>query len=774
MQEKTPGGVGDRLTGMNRRTGAALLAAAGAWAVGGCGGTGPEAALPVVALSAGTVPAAPDGGAATPAGVFRRPAPGRIETVAASRPVPDGADALEVAFYGVAGLAVDPETGALYVSDRARSTIFRVDPDGRVHPFAGTEIAGFGADYRPALESRFHLPSALAVAPIGRELLVADSHNRRIRIVSSEGLWVSTLAGLGVRGTPPDQVPTAFPALEMLRPDGSSGDGGPAVESELGLPSGVAMDRRGIVFVADSANHRVRAVNRRPQPTVVAGVEITGGHIATIAGTGVPGFAGDGGSALAARLAYPTELAVDGDGDLWIVDTFNHRLRRLDRETGQIDTVAVGGPAADPSAGAVPGWQVSIAGVAVDATGDVVYSDRLAGTVYRLRPGGAPEKPPEPLWSAPAGEAALGSVAAGPGGEVYVADLYNNRVLRLADGEAATYAGGAAAGDGVPLQEAAFSSLDAIAVDPRGDLYLADAFHYSVRRIRAADGVVETFLGSGRIGTAGDGGPPSEARLVGVSDLLVEPDGSVLVADPHGRALRRVRTTRGGPRVDTVTAGGAARSGANGEAAGAPRLGAPLAVARHPRTGAIFVACQETHSVYELAGDGRPVVIAGRGVAGFAGDGGPSRAAALHRPAALAFDRDGVLYVADMLNHRVRRIMPDGLIDTFAGTGERGDGGDGGPARAARLAFPSDLAVDPDGGLLVADTHNHRIRHISADPPHRIDTFAGTGLRGFSGDGGPAREARLNLPRGLALGADGTLYFIDGLNRRVRAVRPVP
>jgi sugar lactone lactonase YvrE len=175
--------------------------------------------------------------------------------------------------------------------------------------------------------------------------------------------------------------------------------------------------------------------------------------------------------------------------------------------------------------------------------------------------------------------------------------------------------------------------------------------------------------------------------------------------------------------------------------------------------------------VYEVTDAGTIRRVAGTGEVGFAGDGGPALDAKFHWPTSIEFDAKGNLYVADFFNDRIRKIAPDGAITTFAGTGERGYGGDGGPAGLASFYGPNDLVIDSKGNVYVADVNNHRVRKISAEPPHTVTTLAGTGTRGYSGDGGPATQAQLNLPRGLALSPDeSTLYVTDSLNGRVRAI----
>ncbi len=184
-------------------------------------------------------------------------------------------------------------------------------------------------------------------------------------------------------------------------------------------------------------------------------------------------------------------------------------------------------------------------------------------------------------------------------------------------------------------------------------------------------------------------------------------------------------------------------------------------------SGNLFIADAAAHQVWEATLGGALVLVAGTGVQGYAGDGGPGVSAQLNQPQGLAFGPDGTLYIADTGNHRVRMLGSSGLISTFAGTGTAGAGGDSGKAIAAQLRGPTALAVDGDGALLICDTGNHRVRRIAAGV---IGTFAGTGEQGFAGDGGPAGAARLDSPSGVAIAADGRVFLADTHNQRVRVV----
>ncbi len=689
---------------------------------------------------------------------------GQILTVAGGQPLPASFAPRDVSFFGAAGLAADRH-GAVYLVDKGRSLVFRIEPNGAaVTPYAGALSAGFDGDGRTARETALHVPSALALDPVSGELLIADTQNHRVRAVSADGSQVRTVAGIGRRGVPPDQLGTEFPTLEGFAAGRFSGDGGPAAEAELNLPSGIAADGAGLLYIADSGNHRIRAVNRGAAPLRAAGVTIAPGEIRSVAGDGTLGFAGDGGPATAARLAYPAELELDGAGNLLVVDTFNQRVRRIDLRTGAISTLIHGRRSGLDPREAATRWAVSIVGLGVTPSRDIVYTDRVDRSLHLLSPQGEDSI----LYTARAGEAGLGSVAVGPGGEIYVADVYRNLVLRVtpaaspAAASVAVLAGNAPVPRRVPLDQATFSVLGPVSADAEGNLYLPDVFHYAVRRIVPRQGIVETFFGHGVLGNRGDGGPPEEAELLHPTDVLIDGGRAVYVADQYADRIRRVTFGPDGGLVDTV-------AGGRGE-----RLGLPVALARHPRTNEVYVACQETGTIRRIDREGRILTVAGTGTPGFSGDGAAALQAQLNWPSALAFDRAGTLYVSDMQNQRIRTITADGTIRTYAGTGRKGFSGDGGPAVQAALDGPGGLAFDAAGNLYVSDTNNHRVRRIDVRPEHRIVTVAGTGRRGFSGDGGPASAAQLNLPRGLAFGPGGVLYIVDSFNRRLRAMKPSP
>jgi DNA-binding beta-propeller fold protein YncE len=320
-------------------------------------------------------------------------------------------------------------------------------------------------------------------------------------------------------------------------------------------------------------------------------------------------------------------------------------------------------------------------------------------------------------------------------------------------------------GDGGSATSAAFDQPRAAAVGPDGSVYIADTFNHRIRRVDPG-GAVTTLVGTGQAAYSGDGGPASAATLHWPHGVAVDPGGSGLfIADSANHRIRRMDLASG--VITTVAGSGTAGWGGDGGPAVAALLEDPKAV-WVASSGDFYIADSGNERIRRVDRSGTISTIAGSGVQGFAGDGGPALAAQFDGPRGLAGDNAGNLYVADDNNHRVRRIDPSGVVTTVAGTGTVAFAGDGGPARSAQLNHPRGVAVDGRGNVFIADSMNHRIRMI--DLGGVITTVAGCGRQGFGGDGGPATVARLFEPRGVAVSTAGHLFVADTYNDRVRRV----
>ncbi|MEI9972609.1 MAG: hypothetical protein WDO73_11440 [Ignavibacteriota bacterium] len=188
------------------------------------------------------------------------------------------------------------------------------------------------------------------------------------------------------------------------------------------------------------------------------------------------------------------------------------------------------------------------------------------------------------------------------------------------------------------------------------------------------------------------------------------------------------------------------------------------------RTGNLYLSDTSHHCVRRVDPNGVITTIAGTGIGGFGGDGGPATSAQLHFPYGLAVDTNGYLYIADLDNNRVRRVSPAGIIDTYAGNGNQGSSGDNGPATRARMLSPRNVLVDAAGNLYISEFSGHRIRKVT--PQGVITTVAGTGVAGLRGDGGAATAAQMAFPAGMAMDRAGSLYIADSQNQRIRQVVP--
>jgi streptogramin lyase len=335
---------------------------------------------------------------------------------------------------------------------------------GTITTIAGTGVQGFSGDGGPAVAAQLRSTYGVAVDRHGN-VYIADYESYRVRRVSPGGT-ITTFAGTGAGGF--------------------SGDGGPATSARLNAPIAIAMDGQGNLYIADFNNARVRKVS-------------PGGTITTFAGTGVPGFSGDGGSATSARLYAPHGVAVDGQGNVYIADSYNQRVRKVN-PAGTITTIAGGGTSLGDGGSATSARLTNPRGVGADAQGNVYVLDE-SNRVRKVTPAGT-----------------ITTIAGGGGSEV-----------RTPYG---------------------------VAVDGQGNVYIADFYDHRVRKV-SPGGTITTLAGTGAGGFSGDGGPATSARLYGPYAVAVDGKGYVYIGDNQNRRVRLVATATAAAAL-TLTLGGAA------------------------------------------------------------------------------------------------------------------------------------------------------------------------------------------------------------------------
>lgn len=707
---------------------------------------------------------------------------GRVRTVAGCASVrggycrggyQDGTGA-QAEFNMPLGVAADGR-GHLFVADTHNHRIRRIDlATQQVSTLAGSGQRG--ATDGPAALAQFNEPHGVAADSAGN-VYVADTGNNRIRRLDAATGQVSTLAG-----------------LPYLKYQGYRDGAG--AQAEFNAPVALVLDRyqgQPVVYVADRDNNAVRRVALRT------------GEVTTVAG-GPP----DAGGHLA--LPYCSGLATDHRGGLYV--TGHGGVQRVDVASGTVRPLAGGQqqperlPAARPvGPAALVGFGFPV-GIAVGATGTVYLADyedsriaavlppdtaagyRLGRRIARLEPlalaaaGLALPPRPDPLAlrgqvrllaGAPdshrdgTGAAAYFSLPThltrAPDGTLYVADTGNNRIRRVTPGgQVSTVAGGAVGYADGAAATARFNGPVGVAVAPGGVLYVADAGNRRLRRI-GPDGAVTTVAGVGRdpdtyptpLPDFTADAPAAQATLNQLTDVAVAPDGAVLVTD--GCTVRRLGSDGWLRRLTSPM-----RGYVDGAATTA-RFGKLTALVAAP-DGSLLVADADNNCLRRLAPDGQVRTLAGApSRLQYKSHDGLGAQAYFVGLDALALGADGTLYAAEGASQRIRRITPDGRVSTVAGSSE---GYADGPAARARFAYPSGVAVAPDGTLYVSDCYNHRLRTIS--PAGSVRTLAGAGRLSYA-DGPPAL-AHFGYISGLAVAPGGTLYVADQQNHCIRRVAP--
>jgi len=339
-------------------------------------------------------------------------------------------------------------------------------------------------------------------------------------------------------------------------------------------------------------------------------------------------------------------------------------------------------------------------------------------------------------------------------GNMYIAE-FNNGVIRKVTptGVISTYAGCPTCAGTVV--EGSFRTNTAMApqgigIDSSNNVYFSDGAHDRVRKILASNGNVYTVAGNGTYGTSGDGGLAVNASLSGPGGLSFDSSNNLYI--PDGNRLRKVTASTG--VINTIAS-----------------FGEPLFDSVVDGAGNVYVTANASGTAYKVTPGGSVTKIIGNGVYGFSGDGGPATNAAFKGMVGIARDGSGNIYVADTDNYRVRKdTVSTGIISTFAGNGNGNYWGDGGPATSAGINRPQGMAFDAPGNMYIADTWNNRIRKVTTGGT--ISTYAGTGIAGFSGDGGAATSAMLNQPTSVAVDTNGNVFVGDTINNRVRKITP--
>jgi len=517
-------------------------------------------------------------------------------------------------------------SGNLYIASTKYHKIYKVDTSGNVSIVAGTGDGGDEGDLGPATDAKLNEPSSVYKDSSGN-IYIADTKNHKIRKVDAFGI-ISTIAGTGDAG--------------------DTGDDGAATLARLNEPRGVFIDTSGAIYIADTKNHKIRWIN-------------ASGRIRPIAGTGASGNAGDGGDALSALLNEPSGIFKDAT-DLYIADTKNHKIRKVNLSTNIISRIA--------------------------GSENSIYGD------------------------------------AGDGGDALLA-LLNEPISIFKDGT---------------------------------DLYIADTKNHKIRKVDAS-GIISTIAGTGDAGNTGDGAAATLARLNEPNNMVFF-SGELYIADTKNHIIRKVDTSGD---ISTIVGGGVLGDGGFARLA---RLNEPNGVFKDDTD--LYIADARNHRIRKIDLLTNIITtIAGTGVSGDTGDGGVATLAQLNEPRSVFKDGSDV-YIADTKNHKIRKVnLSSNIISTIAGTGDAGDAGDGGDAAYAKLNEPSDVFKDGTD-VYIADTKNHKIRKVNLSS-NIISTIAGTGDAGDAGDGGPATDAKLDEPRGIF--KDGTdLYIADTKNHKIRLV----
>ncbi len=467
----------------------------------------------------------------------------------------------------------------------------------------------------------------------------------------------------------------------------------PATSSAIGTPSAVARDATGNTYVSDTRNNRVYEIT-------------SAGNLTVLAGNGVKGYSGDSGSATSAELSGPTGLSVDSSNNIYIADSGNNVIRKVNAT--------------------YPQWSPSTRYLA----GNIIQPlTQPSPTIYVTALQAGISGATEPLWTG----LSVGQ-RINDGTTVWII----TGTLPANGGNISTVAGTGAAGftgNGAAATSATLNGPQGVFLDSTGNIFIADTKNNVIREVTVSNGNIQTVVGNGTAGYTGDNGAPLSAELNGPTSVFVDSTGDIFIADDLNNVVREVSAAT--TKITTVAGTGAAGAGGDGGLATAAQLNGPTGVSVDT-AGDIFISDTNNNTVREvLAGNLTIRTIAGDGIGGFSGDGGQAIFAELFLPKGLFVDSSGDVFIADSGNSFVREVVVNQTIHSYAGNGTLAYSGDSFTALDASLELPSDVALDGAQNIYVTDSGNNVIREVVASTG-LIQTAAGRGTAGSSGNGGAA------------------------------------
>ncbi len=651
-------------------------------------------------------------------------------TLTGTAPVPanseDGSAAV-ARFDGPAGIAIDA-SGVIYVADADNHTIRKVHTDGSV-----VTLAGLAGTSGPAVTgtvagtaARFNEPWAVALSSSGT-LYVADMANSAIRTVdTTTGATTTLIGGLGAGQT-----------------------NGPSAVASIHEPRGLAFGPDGSLYIADYENDLIRKV--------VFDATTGAATVETLAGTADTPGSTDG-PAASALFRGPMGVAVDSSGNVYVADTGNRAIRKITAGTLQVSTFT-------------PRYTTPRSLTVDSSTSTLYIADYGDHTIRSLTTSGASAARVAGVGRVSGSTNGATTVATfygpsglakGAGGTLYIADRENNVIRTVTAGTVATYTGrvGVSVSADGTLADAVFEDPFAVAVDATGVIYVADSAAHTIRKIEG--NLVSTYAGMpGSAGSADGTGPG--ARFFTPTGVAVDSLGTVYVADSGNSTVRKIAA--GG--VVTTLAGTALTRGFSDGTGAAAQFEQPYGIAVDGSSN-VYVSDARSNTIRKITSAGVVTTLAGSATGGGSTD-GTGAAARFLVPYGLAASNDGTVYVVDHGNHTIRKIDKDGVVTTLAGlAGSRGTAD--GPGGTARFTYPGGVALASNGIVYVADTDNQRIRRIEIDG--RVLTVGGSGSTGSTDGLGVA--ALFTNPKGIAVGPLDQLYIADRGNNRIRMGTPLP